>query len=199
MDAVLLAAGYSSRTHTNKMTLEINGQSILSHIIETFYPFCENIIVVGGHYYDATKELVRQYSHVKLIKNERYDLGMFTSIKAGVRETEGDFFITPGDYPLILRATCEQMKNHFLKRGQKGHDILIPTYNEKRGHPILLCKSLKEPLLKEGDDSNLRVFKERYSVDYLEVKDRGIIMDLDTMKDYQKLIKLKEERCHNAD
>lgn len=199
MDAIILAAGYSSRTNTYKMALEINRKSILSHTIETFYPFCENLIVVGGHYFDATKALVKPYSKVKLIKNERYDLGMFTSIKVGVSETNGDFFITPGDYPSISKTTCEQMINQLSKSKEKGYDILIPTYIGKRGHPILLTINLKEPLLMEGDDSNLRNFQKHYRIDFLEVKDEGILLDIDTLEDYHKLNKISEKRCAYED
>lgn len=199
MDAIILAAGYSSRTNTYKMALVINRKPILSHIIETFYPFCENLIVVGGHYFDATKALTKPYSKVKLIKNERYDLGMFSSIKVGVSETNGDFFITPGDYPLVSKFTCEQMTHQFLKSKENGYDILIPTYIGKRGHPILLTKNLKEPLLMEGDNSNLRIFQKRHKMDFLEVKDEGILLDIDTMEDYHNLNKINEKRCAYED
>ncbi|MBC7960472.1 MAG: nucleotidyltransferase family protein [Vallitaleaceae bacterium] len=197
MDAILLAAGYSSRTQTNKMALEIGSKSVISHLIETFYPTCENIIVVGGHYYDATAALVKQYSKVKLVRNDQYELGMFTSIKVGVKEVQGDFFITPGDYPLVTKKTIEQMRAHFEQSKQAGTEILIPTYLAQRGHPILLSSRLKEPLILESQDSSLRIFKDRYQVEELEVEDSGILLDIDSMEDYKDLVKLYEERCQS--
>lgn len=184
-DAVILAAGYSSRVGANKMALTINNQSILSYVIQTFYPFCERIVVVGGHHYAEIKELVKNYNKVILVKNEQYDLGMFSSVQRGVAEVENDFFLTPGDYPMILPSTCEQ-----LLQG-KG-DIVVPIYKGRKGHPIFMKKALISSLLKEPITSNLKLFRDRQFLTYIEVLDEGVLLDVDTMNDY-RLIKTKVE------
>ncbi len=176
-DAIILAAGYSSRTDVNKLTLNINQYSILARTIETFYPSCEKIIVVGGHYYADIKEIVKKYSKVLLVKNEQYHLGMFSSVKRGVAEVKHDFFITPGDYPLIKSSTCD-----LLKKGDK--DISVPIYNQRKGHPIFLKKKLIPRLLEEPITSNLKLFRDKQQVAYIDVKDEGVLIDIDTMDDY---------------
>ncbi|WP_105617463.1 nucleotidyltransferase family protein [Vallitalea okinawensis] len=185
-DAVILAGGYSSRAKTNKMALMINQQSILSLNIEAFYPFCKRIVVVGGHHFEETKRLVREYDKVKLVKNENYDRGMFSSVKRGVAEMENDFFLTPGDYPMIHSSTCEK-----LKRGTG--DIVIPTYNGRKGHPIFIKKKLIAALIKEPVSSNLKVFRDRQNLSCISVEDEGILYDVDTINDYM-IIKKRVER-----
>lgn len=181
-DAIVLAAGYSSRTNNNKLLLTINQQSILLKTILAFYPICEKIIVVGGHYYEDIKEIIKSYSKVILVKNEQYHLGMFSSVKRGVAEVDCDFFITPGDYPLIKPSTCE-----LLKRGSK--DISVPVYNQRKGHPIFIKKKLIQTLLDEPITSNLKLFRDRQQVEYIDVDDEGVLIDIDTMDDYIALKK----------
>lgn len=182
-DAVILAAGYSSRAKTNKMALMINQQSILSRIIETFYPLSEKIVIVGGHHFDEMKKLVSDYEKVTLVKNENYDLGMFSSVKRGVAEMENDFFLTPGDYPMIHSSTCKKL---MLGTG----DMVIPTYNGRKGHPVFIKKELIASLIKEPVSSNLKNFRDRQHLSYIPVEDEGILLDVDTMDDY-KMIKKK--------
>ena len=179
-DAVVLAAGYSSRTGTNKMTLTIDNKAILERVIETLLIVCDKIIVVGGHNYNSIKLITDKYRNVKLIENTEYRLGMFSSVKCGVSEMTGDFFLIPGDYPLVKQTTYQA-----LLKG-KG-DFIVPEYNGRRGHPVLIKKKLIESINEEPIESNLKVFRDKCNTEFIQVNDEGILIDLDTMEDFEKI------------
>lgn len=186
VDGIILAGGYSSRIKTNKMTLIYNDLPIICNAVETMKDYCTKIVVVTGHYHDEILKVVNKYDNVIVKRNENYDLGMFSSVISGVKELNNDFFLTPGDYPLIKKETYKQLLD-------ANGVIRVPIFNGRKGHPIFIEKELIRHLLNEPIDSNLKVFRDRHIVTYVETSDEGIIMDVDTLEDYL-MIKGKPER-----
>lgn len=184
-NAVVLAAGYSSRAGTNKMALTIDNQTVIARVIETLLVVCDKIVVVGGYNYESVKGLIQKYDRVKIVENKNYSKGMFSSVKRGVEEMTGDFFLIPGDYPMVKPSTYKT-----LMSGKK--DFIVPTYKGRRGHPVLIKKNLIGSILKEPLDSNLKAFRDKCETEFLEIDDEGILMDIDTMEDYYKIRKLSE-------
>lgn len=183
--AVVLAAGYSSRAKTNKLRLTVLNVSILRRIVMTLLQVCSEVIVVSGHHHEEVLGLVEDMACVRVVYNERYDLGMFSSVKTGIEFVTDDVFIMPGDCPMVQSVTCEQMK-------AVASDIVVPTFSGRKGHPILIRKKLLDTLKKEPEASNLKAFRDRHDVAYIEVKDESILWDVDTIDDYHTLIERVE-------
>lgn len=100
IDGVILAAGFSTRANTFKMTLEFKGKTILENVIDNMSLYVDRIIIVGGYRIEEIEKIVKRYEKVELIFNDKYEEGMFSSIKKGISKVSGDkFFLTPGDYP----------------------------------------------------------------------------------------------------
>lgn len=181
---VILAGGYSSRARSNKMVLKYKNMEIIKHAIIAMQDYCTKIIVVTGHYHDDILQVVSSFPKVKVVRNNNYRQGMFSSVKVGVKEVNDDFFLTPGDYPLIQKSTYEKILE------AKGI-IRVPTFNNRRGHPLFISRELITSLLRESDDSNLKLFRNKYEITNVETNDQGILRDIDTVNDY---LKLKTER-----
>lgn len=179
-EAVILAAGYSSRAGSNKMGLIVQGKPVLGRVIEAFVPLCTKITIVGGHYYKEVVEIASTYDSVRLVKNEDYDLGMFSSILCGVQNVESDCFICPGDYPLVD-------KDLVAKLSEAKGDFVVPVFEGKRGHPVLLNKKTVEKLKMEPRDSNLKIFRDKCKMTEVVVASKGILIDLDTKEDYETI------------
>jgi len=152
-EAVILAAGYSSRAGSNKMMFDIDGKPVLSHTIEAFLPVCDKVVVVGGHYYNEIESIVSQYDSVQLVKNKNYQMGMFSSILCGMSFVEHQCFVCPGDYPLINNGVVRKLME------VKG-DFCVPKYKGKRGHPVLLSKESVDRLKTWSRNSNLKLFRD---------------------------------------
>ena len=181
---IILAGGYSSRAESNKMVLKYKNTEIIRHAIMAMQDYCTRVIVVTGHYHNDILEVVKDFEKVKVVRNLNYSQGMFSSVKVGVREVDDDFFVTPGDYPLIKKPTYEKIL------AAKGI-IRVPTFNNRRGHPIFIGKELIKSLIDEKEDSNLKLFRNKYEITNVETEDSGILKDIDTVNDY---LKLKTER-----
>ncbi len=178
-DVVILAAGRSKRMNLWKMEMEFNGKKMIDIVIEKFEDFCNNIIVVGGYRFDRLKEILMG-KNVKLVKNERFEEGMFISLKKGVRFVKGNrFFIIPGDVPFVKKETL-------LNMTKLNDDIIVPFYNGKGGHPVLIKSDLIDDLLKQDDNSSLKEFINKKGFKRFDVDDENILIDVDTKEDYER-------------
>ncbi|WHZ05642.1 nucleotidyltransferase family protein [Neobacillus sp. YX16] len=189
MEAIVLSAGYSSRANAFKMTLPLGKMSILEQTISKFEGICVRVIVVAGYQAEIIQEEINKINNektysfqIKFVYNENFNQGMFTSIQKGCTEVNAaDFFITPGDCPLVKKETLQLLAAH------KGN-VVIPSFQFKGGHPIKLSKPVKQKILETKTDSNLRVVLNGYQKEYLNVDDPGVLVDVDTPEDYQKAI-----------
>jgi molybdenum cofactor cytidylyltransferase len=181
-DAVILAGGFSSRANAFKMELKLEGKAVLQHVIDAFLPVCRNIIIVGGYQIERLFPLTSMYGDgVKIVFNEEYEKGMFTSVKRGIKEvTASQFFLTPGDYPLLTTEVCRQLLEY---SGQ----IVKPRYQSRGGHPILLPYFCVNEILAEGEASNLKLYLDKKEIKIIEINDESILMDLDTREDFEKI------------
>ena len=187
VDAVILAGGYSSRAGAFKMELLLDGKAILQHVIEVFLPICRHIIVVCGYQQERVIALTKRYGEqVEVVYNEDYPKGMFSSVKKGIKQVNSPrFFLTPGDYPLISLQICKSLLEH-------SGDFVKPSYQHKGGHPILLPFSCIDEILSEGDDSNLKNYLQEKVMNYVEVEEEGILIDVDTREDLDKAEHFKQ-------
>ncbi|MDM5291826.1 nucleotidyltransferase family protein [Peribacillus simplex] len=192
MEAIVLAAGYSSRANAFKMTLpmgQMGQMSVLEQTISKFEGLCSRVIVVAGFQAEIIQEEIAKiisknaYSfQIKFVYNENFNQGMFHSIQKGCNEVNAPtFFITPGDCPLVKKDTVQLLAKH------KGN-VVIPSFDYKGGHPIKLSSEVKQKILETNPESNLRVVLGGYEKQYMNVDDAGVLIDVDTPEDYQKAI-----------
>jgi len=189
MEAIILAAGYSSRANAFKMTLPLGEKTLLEQTISKFEAVCSKVIVVTGFQAGIIEEEIAKISRknaysfqIKCVYNENFTLGMFSSIQKGCNEAAApNFFLTPGDCPLVKKATVQ------LLAKQKGN-VVIPSFNYKGGHPIKLSSEVKQKILQTNPESNLRDVLGGLEKNYFNVADPGILTVVDTPEDYRKAI-----------
>lgn len=184
VDGIILAAGFSSRTGVFKMGLQWGEKKLIQQVIGEMKELCWRVILVAGYKKEKITELTKRYSNLEVVFNPRYSKGMFTSVKEGVKHVKSPwFFLTPGDCPLITKAIYQKLLD---ARDESCQCIFIPVFNGRKGHPILVKSDLQKELLEEPDDSNLRKFINRKGFKAVEVDDDAILLDIDTMEDYQR-------------
>jgi molybdenum cofactor cytidylyltransferase len=189
MEAIVLAAGYSSRANAFKMTLPLGQMTVLEQTISKFDGLCNRVIVVAGFQADIIQEEIVKISsknaysfQIKFVYNENFNQGMFSSVQKGCNEVNTPtFFITPGDCPLVKKETVQ------LLAEQKGN-LVIPSFHYKGGHPIKLSSEVKQRILETNLENNLRAVLNGFEKKYMNVDDPGVLMDVDTLEDYQKAI-----------
>jgi molybdenum cofactor cytidylyltransferase len=187
---VILAAGFSSRMKTYKMTLRINGKTIIEHCLEGMYDFCSDIIVVGGFGIENIRPVLSDYKKVELVYNPNYSDGMFSSVRTGLSLVDAErSFLIPGDYPAVRASVYKNLTD------AEG-DIIIPTYKGERGHPVLMKSFLAREIIQSDRYTNLHEFICDKGCKEIETQDKGILMDVDTPSDYAKVIQYMTNNCN---
>jgi molybdenum cofactor cytidylyltransferase len=182
MQGIILAGGLSTRMKHNKMLLFYMGKPLIEYAIDLLSPFVDNIIVVTGHYHESISAYLANHSKVTVVQNTKYQGGMFTSVKIGIAAAKDSVLMMPGDMPKIHPQTIQALID--------GSGVIrIPSFHNKRGHPIYIDKSLFSSLLLEPDTSHLKAFRNKHPMDHIIVNDKGILIDIDTPADIDQLRK----------
>ncbi len=182
IEAVVLAAGYSSRTSRYKMTLPLGGKTVLQHTVDSLLTACNKVIVVCGHNARECKKLFQNRKGVIVSVNPNFDQGMFSSVQHGVSQLHSDiFFVIPGDQPMIKPETLTQLL-------AADGDIVNPAFRGKKGHPVLFRGNSKKGILNMPDNAVLRDFIHSNPSTVLDVDDEGILLDIDTDEDYENMV-----------
>jgi molybdenum cofactor cytidylyltransferase len=177
---LILAGGYSARANTNKMLLIYKNKPLILHAIDGMMSYVSQVFVVTGHYHDQIYALLKDYPKVTCIENEKYEHGMFSSVLTGVSALSEDFFVLPGDCPFVNPET-------YLKLILGTKKIRVPSFHGKGGHPLFMKKELIHQLKTERMDSNLKEFRNKFDFEFIEVDDKNILIDIDTLEDFNSL------------
>lgn len=192
VEGLIVAAGQSRRTLPYyKMTLDLGGKTLVERAMASMEPYCEHIIVVTGYQGDLVRSALQGHPKVELVDNPNYQEGMFSSMKTGLPYIKGDrFFFLPGDYPIISPSVYEAML-------AVDYEIVVPVHEGQTGHPVLLKYSVIERIFDSPEITSLREFIRQRDPCYLEVNCPGILIDIDTMEDYQRALALiaQQEGC----
>jgi molybdenum cofactor cytidylyltransferase len=182
MVGIVLAGGSSTRAKVNKLLLEVDRKPLICHTINTISPFVDKVVVVTGKYHD---ELCKVITNAEIVFNSNHEKGMFSSVLAGVKAALGNnVLLIPGDITNVSGASIRA-----LVMGTKA--IRIPSCNGITGHPVYLSKEILDELTKEPVNSKLCDFiaKHNNETEIIEVNDKFINFDIDTIEDYNRLRK----------
>jgi molybdenum cofactor cytidylyltransferase len=172
-----------------KALLPIRGRTFLENILEAIsHTSIEQTIVVLGHHRD---EIERSLSLPSAVFNPDYEQGMTTSLQAGIRALSWDaagaiLFLV--DHPLVEPRTIEALIMNLAPTR-----IVLPTFEGRRGHPVLFSSEVLEEILAlpPSEGANIVVHKNPARVVEVPVNAPGILVDIDTPEQFEKLL----EKC----
>jgi molybdenum cofactor cytidylyltransferase len=186
-EGIILAAGSSYRAGAFKPALLLADKPLIQHVLDGMSEVCERIMIVGGHEFDKLRPLFSDYRSVELVENKNHQAGMFSSVKLGVSAVRSDSaFLIPTDIPLVPSRVYRALL-------AVAGSVVIPTFSDRRGHPILLRRDIFLPILNEPATSSLRDVIRRCGSSLLEVDSEEILLDVDTPED----LKLLEQRLES--
>ena len=188
VSAVVLAAGRSSRMGQSKILMAWqDGQTIIEQIIKQLrQALVSEVIVVTGRQSAEVSVLVERCG-ARAVFNPDYQEGeMLSSLKVGLNNlghASQACLICLGDQPRIQQSTIRQVLNTY---SQSHPRIIAPSYQMKRGHPLLVDRSLWEHFLQLPNHHAPRAVIERFAEDihYILVDTDSVLNDVDTPEDY---------------
>jgi len=190
---VVLAAGESKRMKVQKLLLPFEGKTMIERVIENvMHSGVDNILVVAGSDYDEILEAIGHLP-VTTCYNNNYKQGMLSSVKCGVGALPENYdavLVFLGDQPMIPKQAVTMVIEAY-KSSDKG--IVIPTFQKKRGHPLLIDRRYREEIEKLEESEGLRDLAVKFAEDVLEIETNlpGILRDIDTREEYQDAINKK--------
>jgi len=193
--AIVLAAGCSSRMGMQKLLLPFGQATVISHIVGqvTTSMVKKTYVVVGHQAQEVTRELAG--STALIINNKEYASGMLSSFRAGLRHISRQFsgiLVVLGDQPTITSAIIDEM---ILASRATEKKIVVPVYNGRRGHPIIISTEYRDAILSNYEDVGLRGVLREHEDDVFEVNvsNPAVCADMDYPADYQR--RIDEYKC----
>ena len=197
---VILAAGESSRMGRDKALLSWPpqaggspaGGTFLSATIELLAPYVDIVLVVAGKNARDLAPVV--YANgASLVVNREPDLGQFSSLQAGLQDVlnrgRDAAMITLVDRPPVKPATIEALDDAFDRGLRQWKWAVVPEYQGKHGHPILVGREMMEVFLKAPASASAREIEHAHQdkIVYLAVDDPLVVADVNTPEQYAAL------------
>jgi molybdenum cofactor cytidylyltransferase len=187
--AIILAAGQSKRMGQNKMLLPFGRSTVIETIVsEIIAAEVNDIVVVTGHERNNVEAALSNFP-ARCVFNPNYAASeMIVSIQVGLTalsdQTQAALIVL-GDQPRIQRDVVRRVVAAYTP-----NVVVIPSYQHRRGHPILIDRVLWDEVLSLPAKSTLRDFIRAHAnkLRYVEVDSNSVISDIDTLEDYQEAI-----------
>ncbi|MFC2024067.1 NTP transferase domain-containing protein [Chloroflexota bacterium] len=189
ISGILLAGGESKRMGEPKLLMPFHGRTILGKVVEDLLDSdVGEVVVVVGHMAEKMRKRLLG-KPVKLAMNMHYRQGISSSIVAGLGLIDNcakAVMIALGDQPLIGTTIINKLVKEYYNQ-DKG--IVIPTYEGRRGHPVIFSIRYKNELLGLKGDVGARQLFEQHLDDITEVvvNSSSVIIDIDNLSDYRSL------------
>lgn len=188
---VVLAAGFSSRMGElgPKPLLPLHGQAVLERAVTLLQQAgIGAVLTVLGHRADEIAPLAKR-AGARVLLNERYEEGMFSSVLAALRELER-WNISP-DAAAILPTDCCLVRPAIVRDLLAVHadipgSIIKPSYRGLTGHPVIVPASRFPAVLGHDGREGLRGALAPFPCVEAPVWDRHSTWDMDTPEDYAR-------------
>lgn len=190
VSAVVLAAGLSTRMGGQpKPLLPFGDGTVVEHIL-TVLSACSlhELVLVTGHGHEAFERLLAHWN-VCTVFNPQYASGeMLSSIQVGLGSLSTDSdatLIVLGDQPALSAPVVERVIAAY--RQGRG-SIIIPSFQMRRGHPILIGRNHWQNILRLEQGQTLRDYMRIVGSEicHVEANTPTILRDMDTPEDYRR-------------
>jgi len=181
---IILAAGEGRRAGGYKPLMPLGEGTVVDRVIAAASTIAD-VRVVGGHGFERLEQhLARRWPGVTVVRNERWERGMFSSVQAGLEGVETAAFVHPADVPgpgaEIYRALAEAYE-------RDPRDVVRPTFGGRRGHPILLSSAAVQAVQEADPEDTLREALDPLLSADVAVVDDLVLYDFDTLEEFAAL------------
>lgn len=194
--ALLPAAGRSERMGVPKLLLPLAGRTVLECCIAAFWQAgIERILVVAPPEPPAIADTARR-AGASVLHLAEPTSDMQATVQAGLRwmaahwqpGPDDAWLLSPADHPVldseVVRLLCREY-------GSTRASILVPTFQGRRGHPVLLAWRHAAAVLELASGTGIHRYirAQTSEVREIAVASPAIHTDLDTPEDYQRLLR----------
>lgn len=182
--AIVLAAGQSRRMgKVNKLLAPVAGKPMVAHVVDSLTASqARPLAVVTGHDYAAV-EAVLPENGFTVTHNPDYASGLSSSLRRGLAALPDDIdgvLVCLGDMPRVSPAIVNRLIAAF--NPLEGRAICVPTWQGKRGNPVLFARRFFPEMQDIAGDSGARALIGEHGDVVCEVPmdDDAVLFDVDT-------------------
>ncbi len=182
--SLVLAAGQSRRMGgPNKLLAEVDGKPLVRHAVEAALASrAAQVVVVVGHQQHEVRKALRGCK-VRFVTNDDFAAGLSTSLKAGIGVLGEDVdgaVVCLGDMPRIAPPHIDRLIAAF--NPLEGRSIVVPTWQGKRGNPVLWGRAHFQEFGALAGDVGARHLIGQHADELVEVamEDAASQIDVDT-------------------
>jgi len=187
--AVILSGGASRRMGSPKALVSYQGASFLEHLLGvTRHPAIGVRRVVLGP--DAESIAARVAIPAgDIVLNKEWEKGQLSSVHAALASlppgTEG-MLVCPVDHPLVSASLVASLIEVFL---DSRAPVVVPTFEGKRGHPVVFSASVYGELLRAPLDQGARTVVWAHAAELRELptSEEGCVLNLNDPNALRKL------------
>ena len=185
---VIPCSGRSSRMGTTKAMLDAGGRTFMERVIHAHRAGGCAHVLVALPTLDGPEAIEAVEAGAQVVMNPSPEDGPIGSLRASLRvlddSVEGVSFC-PVDHPLIHEETVRKLIDTFR---QSRAPLVLPTYNGKRGHPVLFGRLLFQELLSDAlpEGAGTVVHRHVDETASVPVDDEGTVIDIDDMTAYRR-------------
>jgi len=197
--AILPAAGRSQRMGTPKLLLPCRGRLVLETVLDVWSASRAAPVILVVHPADQELAEVGRRSGADVVAPAIPPADMKASVLAGLERirqqhepTAADrWLVAPADMPWLTTAAIDAV----VTRGAQAPDqIVIPTYQGRRGHPVSFPWPRAREVALLAASAGLNALVAGGPVSEIEISEPGILADLDTPEDYERLLSETRDR-----
>lgn len=149
----------------------------------------KDVVVVVGHRGEELKAALKSEGGVRFAANAEAGSEMGVSIARGVEELGeevGAVLIALVDQPAVPPGEIRRLLD---ARGRSGARLVVPEWEGRGGHPVLVDMSFRAELLSLDARGGLRALFEAHRAEVLRVAAGSpfVARDMDTWDDYRAL------------
>ena len=188
--AVLLAAGRSRRMGAFKPLLPFGGVSVAQACVELLRAGgAGEVVVVVGHRGAEVRAALAHLKGLSFAANEVGGSEMGVSVARGVEMVSKEaaaVLVALVDQPAV---PAEEVKRLVEARRRTGARLVLPEWEGRGGHPLLVDLTLREELLGLVPERGLRALFDAHRGEVLRVPAASpyVARDMDTREDYAAL------------
>ena len=185
---IILTAGEASRFGKPKQLLKWKGEPFVRAVSQTaLRAGLSPVIVVTGAYAEQVEKAESDLD-VIIAHNKNWKAGQGSSIQEGMR-----FLPSKCGGVIFLLADQPQVGTSILHALQEKHaeglyPIIAPMVIDRRANPVLFDRVAFPDLMNIEGDTGGRAIFHKHRVEYLPWHDDGLLLDIDTPEQYQRLV-----------
>lgn len=189
ISGILLASGSSRRLGSPKQLLKWQGEYLINHVInEILKSQIDQLFVILSDHYKEISQVIDKRSEI--VYNTNWMVGKSSSIKTGIshlgQNVQGAMFFVV-DQPYI---NLEIINRLILEFNNLPNHIIVTRIKGRISNPVLFGRNYFDELQQlSGEKGGKTIIEKSKNVKWVDWDDEKLMLDIDTEKDYENLIK----------